>query len=65
MVWGEWVEQKIGLHFVPANGEYLRLPNSEDWFEVRAVVRNVDGSAEVEADVYAIHVDKAMVLKGV
>jgi hypothetical protein len=63
MVWGEWVAHKSGLGFVPITGEYLRLSDGEGWFEVRAVVRNVDTVSEAETEVYAVLVDKTMVLK--
>lgn len=63
MVWGEWVAHKSGLDFVPIIGEYLRLPDHDGWFEVRAVVRHVDDSAEAETEVYAVLVDKTLILK--
>ncbi len=64
MIWGDWVQQKAELNFVPGIGEHLCLPDSEDWFEVCAVLRHTADSAEVAAEVYAILVDKMMVLKG-
>jgi hypothetical protein len=64
IVWGEWKQYENELSCIPVSGEYLRLPNNDAWYEIRAVVRLVDDPDEVEADVYAILVDRTMVLKG-